>query len=147
MKITIKNLQNKIPISSRTQVRVKKALLKACTLKGQKKPGEITVSFVNDKKIKSLNLKYLKRSYPTDVIVFDLGDKKRMLADIVISTEKAIANARVFKTTPLYELYLYAVHGMLHLLGYDDKDVQHRIVMEKEAKSILNRLNIKHPNI
>ncbi|MDD4980011.1 MAG: rRNA maturation RNase YbeY [Candidatus Omnitrophica bacterium] len=122
---------------------MKKALLKACTAEGRKKPGEVTVSFVNDKRIKGINLKYLKKSYPTDVIAFDSGDKKRMFADIVISAERAVANARTFKTAPHYELYLYAVHGMLHLLGYDDKYARQKLIMDKKTTAILHKLKIK----
>lgn len=42
------------------------------------------------------------------------------MGDIIISTDAAIQNARKFKTTPAYELGLYVIHGVLHLLGYDD---------------------------
>ena len=143
MRIIIKNLQNKVPVNSKKAV---KAVQKVLWSEGIKKSGEITLSFVNDRKIKELNLKYLGKNNPTDVIAFDLAEPKRpdkLFADIVISTDRAISNAKIFKTAPLYELYLYVVHGMLHLLGYNDKDARQRQIMKDRASRILAGLNIK----
>jgi probable rRNA maturation factor len=137
VKITIKNLQKKIPINPK---RIKETILKALSRKGAKKSGVITVCFVNDKKIKALNLKYLHKTEPTDVLAFDLCKSKRsgqMLADIVISTDTATRNSKIFHTTPLYELYLYLVHATLHLLGFDDRNFKQRKIMDREAANIL----------
>ena len=144
MRIIIKNLQNKVPVNSK---KVVKTVQKVLSSEGIKKSGEITLCFVNDRKIKELNLKYLGKNNPTDVITFDIAEPKRpdkIFADIVISTDRAIDNAGVFGTSSLYELYLYVVHGMLHLLGYDDKDARQRQIMKDRASRILTRLNIKH---
>ncbi|MFA5177849.1 MAG: rRNA maturation RNAse YbeY, partial [Candidatus Omnitrophota bacterium] len=65
MKITIKNLQKKVPIYP---ARIKKSILRALKDEGLKKQGEITVSFVSDKLIAKLNFKYLKKKKPTDVL-------------------------------------------------------------------------------
>jgi probable rRNA maturation factor len=137
VKIIIKNLQKRIPLLHPYRLRIKKAILKAFSLEGIKKSGEITVCFVNDKKIKELNLKYRGRNSPTDVLVFDLTEKdKNLNADIVISTDTAISNARIFKSKPLSELYLYVIHGVLHLLGYDDKNKKDRLIMQKKEKQL-----------
>jgi len=142
LRIIIKNLQNKVPVNSK---KVVKTAQKVLSSEGIKKSGEITFSFVNDRKIKELNLKYLGKNNPTDVIAFDVAEPKRpdkLFADIVISADRAISNAKIFKTSPLYELYLYVVHGMLHLLGYNDKDARQRQIMKDRASRILARLNI-----
>lgn len=159
MKVIIKNLQKRIPIYPK---RIKKAVLKTLLLEGVypvrkistsrrilsngvKKAGEITVCFVNDKRIKELNLKYLNRDYPTDVIAFDVtgpGNSGALLADLIVSADRAVANAAVFKTYPLYELYLYVVHGTLHLLGYDDRTTKQRRIMEKKSNRILSTLKL-----
>ena len=145
MKISIKNLQKNIPIDPGS---IKKAVLKTWSLEGIKKSGEITFCFVNDKQIKELNLRYLGKNNPTDVLAFDITerpkDRNRILADIVISTDRAIDNAREFKTAPLYELYLYVIHGLLHILGYDDKNRKLRKVMEEKTAHILSVLNFKY---
>lgn len=139
MKITIKNLQKKIPINPK---RIIKAALKTISLEGIKKPGEITLCFADDKTISEFNLQYLGRCYPTDVLAFNLSDnKKNISADILISTDKAVSNARIFKTTPVYELYLYLVHGILHILGYDDKNIRKQKIMRKRQEYICSQLN------
>lgn len=142
VKITVKNLQNRIPVNSK---KVVKTVQKVLSQEGIKKSGEITLCFVNDTRIKELNLKYLGKNNPTDVITFDiteLKDKDNIFADIVISTERAIDNAKTFKTSPLFELYLYVIHGVLHILGYDDKCKKDKLVMRKKEKDILKALNL-----
>ena len=136
MKIAVRNLQKKIPINPK---RITKTVLKILSQEGIKKSGEITVCFVNDTKIKELNLRYLGKNNPTDVIAFDIAEPKRpdkIFADIIISTDRAIDDARIYKTSPLYELYLYVIHGMLHLLGYDDKSKKDRLIMHKKEESL-----------
>ncbi len=100
------------------------------------------MSFVNDRKIKELNLKYLGRDNPTDVIAFDLAgqnSKDKIFADIVISTDRAIDNAGAFNTTPLFEVYLYIIHGVLHILGYDDRTKKDTLVMRKKEADLLKK--------
>jgi len=99
---------------------------------------------VTNQKIQSLNKKYLKKDRPTDVIAFDLSDEqnsrsskkaKYIEGEIVISASAAFSNARRFQTSVDYELTLYLVHGILHLLGYDDHktaDVRRMRVKEKK---------------
>jgi probable rRNA maturation factor len=99
---------------------------------------------VTDKIIKKLNKEYAGEDCPTDVLAFDISqakDKKNMLADIIISTDAAIRNARVFKTVPLYELYLYIVHGCLHLLGYRDKTTAQRNIMQEKTQKVMNSIH------
>ena len=110
--ITIKNLQKKIPIN---QKKVRSVILKTLSEETAKIPVCVTVCFVNDSAIRKLNLKYLEEDTPTDVLAFSAT------GDIVISTDTAMRNCLIYKTTPVYETYLYVVHGLLHLSGYEDK--------------------------
>jgi len=129
-KIIIKNLQKKISISPRI---IRKAILNALAKEGVKKSGEITVCFVTDLLIKKLNLKFLRHSGPTDVISFDISnDPKKFMADIAVSTDTAIRNAKIYSTTPGQEALLYAIHGTLHLIGYDDSNPAQRSIMRKK---------------
>lgn len=147
MKLTIKNLQKKIPIPPSILGRIKKAVLKTLSLKGAKLSGEMTICFINDEKIRQLNLKYRGKNNPTDVMVFDISEsKEETFVDIVISTDTAIRNAKIFRTSPLYEVYLYVVHGALHILGYDDKNLKQRKIMDAKARRILATLNLSRHN-
>ena len=142
MKVAVRNLQKRIPINPK---RIIKTVLKILSLEGIRKSGEITICFVNDPKIKELNLKYLAKNNPTDVIAFDMPEPKsfgEIFADIVISTDRAIDNAGAFHTTPLFELYLYVIHGVLHILGYDDKTKKDKLLMRKKEAHLLKVLNL-----
>ena len=145
MKIIIRNFQNKIAINPK---KIKKAVFKILSLEKIKKTGEVTFCFINDRKIKKLNLKYLGKNRPTDVLAFDITADKglrrdKIFADIVISTDRAIVNARTFKAAPLYELYLYIIHGLLHILGYDDKTKKNRLIMRKKEEFLIKNLKLK----
>jgi len=137
VKITIRNLQSKVPVNSN---KIVKAVQKVLSSEGIRKTGEITVSLVENREIKQLNLRYLGRNSPTDVIAFDVcrpQEKDKIFADIVVSTGMAIKNAKEFKTNPLFEVYLYVVHGVLHILGYEDKTQRQRAIMHEKARHIL----------
>ena len=137
VRVTVKNLQKKVSLRPRE---IKKIISKV--LQSEKKgiKGEINVSFVNDPLIRKLNKKYLKKDSPTDVLAFNIGDIKeetKLYADILISADTALRNAKIFKTTPDYELKLYSVHGILHLLGYDDHSLKDKkIIRKKELKYV-----------
>lgn len=87
--------------------------------------------------MRRLNTKYHKTNASTDVLAFNLGKGiagKGELADIIISTDAAMRNAKIFKTTPAFELSLYALHGVLHLLGYKDRSAKEiRLMRKKET--------------
>ncbi|MDD5166521.1 MAG: rRNA maturation RNase YbeY [Candidatus Omnitrophica bacterium] len=134
MKIIIKNLQKKIPIIPK---KVKSVALKVLSFEHIKQSGEITICFVDDKTIKGLNSKYLGRNTATDVLAFDISeedDPGNIFADIIISTDTAIRNAGIYKTTKLGELYLYVIHGMLHILGYKDNNARNSSTMRKKEE-------------
>ncbi|MDO9572439.1 MAG: rRNA maturation RNase YbeY [Candidatus Omnitrophota bacterium] len=134
MQILIKNLQNKVPLYP---LRIKRLIFNI--LKGEKvtESGCINICFVNNTLIKKFNIRYLKNTSSTDVLAFNLSDRKNnkiLLADIMISAETAITHARKFKTTPNYELMLYVAHGILHILGYNDRNnTEAKLMRKKEA--------------
>lgn len=141
MKIAVKNLQKKIPIYPK---KIKNLALSILSKEGVRKTGEITISFVNDRKIQELNLRYLGKDRPTDALAFNITEapyiSKDIFADIVISTDTAIRNARIFKTSGPYELYLYVIHGLLHILGYDDKSKKEKAAMHKKEAFLMERI-------
>jgi len=111
------------------------------SFEGVKKSGEITISFVNEKKIKELNKKYLHTNTPTDVLTFDISnlkDVKHMQVEVIISADAAVKNSKTYKTSVAYELNLYAVHGLLHILGYNDRTLEQRALMQKTERKYVN---------
>jgi len=85
--------------------------------------AEVTLAFVGDRAIRTLNRKWMKKDKPTDVLSFPLGetgpDGKYYLGDIVIAVPVAARQARDKGHGLDRELRLLAIHGYLHLLGYD----------------------------
>jgi len=139
MKISIKNLQKKLPVKPKKIKELIFNILKGEKVKG---PGNINICLADDKLIKKFNARFLKNNSSTDVLSFDLNDKgagKILLADIMISTDTAINNARRFSTRPEYELMLYITHGVLHILGYDDRDKTQKKQMRKKELEYVNR--------
>lgn len=83
------------------------------------------------------------KSTPTDVLAFDLSQTKSLMArkqifgEIVISVDTAKRNAQIFNTNFNYELTLYLVHGILHLLGFDDRSKDKRKLMRRKEQELL----------
>ena len=138
MEIIIKNLQNKLPLYP---ARIKKLISEILIGEKAKVCGCINICLVNNAMIKKFNLKFLQNGSSTDVLAFNLSgkNKKVLLADIIISTETAIAQARKFKTTPDYELMLYVAHGLLHILGYNDNNKLETKLMRQKEAAYVNR--------
>jgi len=85
---------------------------------------QLSLYFVNNAKIRVMNTLYLKRDMPTDVIAFSMDEGEDagggVLGDVVISTEQALLNAERFGASPDSEISRCLIHGILHLLGYDE---------------------------
>lgn len=108
---------------------------KIITAGGLSRNGEVNINFITDPMIMRLNSRFHQRNCPTDVLAFDLSrNNKELIADIYVSVDTAIKNSKVFLTSPGYELYLYVIHGMLHISGYDDhKPRDIKAMREKES--------------
>jgi len=103
---------------------------------------KITLLFCDNQFIKKLNKKYFGKSSFTDVIAFNLPDEfePEYLGDIVVSVERAVNSAKRFNTTWQRELFLYAVHGTLHLIGYEDTTNIKRKKMLKIQEKVMTKL-------
>ena len=135
--VEIRNQQKKIPLNPSRIIKIVKKVLKH---EGVLK-AELSIVFLTDRKIRLLNKKFLKRDNATDVLSFDYTEPSRgdpaksskrsstspgqsiyakLEGEVVISAATAYTNARQFNTSPDKEIMLYVIHGILHLLGYDD---------------------------
>jgi probable rRNA maturation factor len=81
--------------------------------------GEVSLVLTGDRAVRALNARYRGKDRPTDVLSFPGGAAKGELGDIVISVETAERNARARRRTLGHELDVLALHGFLHVLGYD----------------------------
>jgi probable rRNA maturation factor len=104
----------------------------------------VSISFVDDKAISRINEESLHRAGATDVIAFDLSEKGlpfEKVGDVYISTETAVANSTRFAVEPAEEILRLAVHGVLHVLGYDDGDAAGKRKMGRLQESIVRRFS------
>lgn len=110
---------------------------------------EFNIIIVDNDYIHELNKNYRNIDRPTDVITFALEDyedgiklEHRMLGDIYISIDKAISQAEEYGHDLRREICFLAVHGFLHLLGYDHMEKEEEEIMFSLQEEILNEANI-----
>ena len=100
--------------------------------------GELSVAVVGDAEITELNRRFLGRDRTTDVLSFLYDSSEgRVEGELVINAELAIRQAEKRSHSAEDELFLYAVHGALHLLDYDDASAAERKRMHGRALEIL----------
>lgn len=105
-------------------------------------PSEISLLLTNEDDIRELNARYLGKNKPTDVLSFPhssvpINESCQVLGDIVICLEFAKKQAHEFGTDLSTELACLAVHGGLHLLGYDDKTKKQSEQMNEKMYDIV----------
>jgi rRNA maturation RNase YbeY len=95
--------------------------------------GDVSIIFCSDNHILDINLKYLQHDYFTDIITFDYCEGEKISGDLFISVDSVRENAALYGTTFEDELNRVMVHGILHLIGYDDHTkAQQKVMREKE---------------
>lgn len=104
---------------------------------------EITYILTTDEEILRLNQTYLKHDYYTDVLAFDRSTDKEMIGDIYISLDRVEENAREYGVAFDEELRRVIVHGLLHMMGYSDKDEEGEKEMRKAENSALELFHVK----
>ena len=99
----------------------------------EKHPGEISVIFCSDNFLLKINEQYLSHDYYTDIITFDYVENSVISGDLFISLERVEENARQLDLSFEEELNRVILHGVLHLVGYNDKtEIQKKEMKEKE---------------
>ena len=108
-------------------------------------PAEVSVYLTDDGEIQELNHQYRGVDAPTDVLSFLMDETPGdpwLLGDVVISLPRARSQAEAFGHDLDRELCYLAVHGTLHLLGYDDEDPSAAEKMALEAEAVMAELGI-----
>ena len=94
------------------------------------KDANINVIFVDDDIILEMNKKYLNHNFTTDVITFDF-DEENIAGEIYISVDTAERQAKEYNVSLKNELKRLSIHGVLHLIGYDDDTDEKREIMHQ----------------
>ena len=96
-----------------------------------KRIGDISIIFCSDNYILDVNMKYLQHDYFTDVITFDYCEGDKLSGDLFISVDTVRENAKLYNTDFNDELNRVMVHGILHLIGYDDHSQKDKQLIRK----------------
>ncbi|MDX9759794.1 MAG: rRNA maturation RNase YbeY [Bacteroidota bacterium] len=108
-------------------------------LAGERTPDAlISCAIVSDEEIHALNRRFLRHDYPTDIITFPL-EEEPLEAELVISADTARRQAREYGVTMRDECARLAIHGTLHLRGYDDRHESDRVVMKEREEFYLEQ--------
>lgn len=135
MGTVVLSLNKKLCINERFVENIARSILKAI----KKQNTDLEIIFLSDAEIRPINRKYKHANRATDVLSFDLGS----CGQILISSDMALENSRIFSTPLEKELVLYVIHGILHLFGYDDEKPSERSRMFRKQASILEMLCAK----
>ena len=155
LKIYFENTQDKEKVTYKMKMLIRRAILATLEYENVTEDSQVSITFCDDGRIRELNKKFRNIDRSTDVLSFPLFDEESpdnfvseldcMLGDIVISLERAKAQAEEFGHSYERETAFLAVHSVLHLLGYDheiseedDRDMRKRQsdVMEKIGLSV-----------
>ncbi|UXH44360.1 rRNA maturation RNase YbeY [Rossellomorea vietnamensis] len=127
----------------------------AADQEGIEDESEVSVTFVTNERIQEINREYRAKDQPTDVISFaleELGEDEveiigaeipRVLGDIIISIDRTKEQAEEYNHSVSRELGFLALHGFLHLLGYDHMEEEEEKKMFKRQKDILDEYGLK----
>ncbi len=153
--IYTRNDQKKEPITPAARALIKRAIKETLSYEGFEERAQVSVTFVDDEVIRELNRDFRGKDRATDVLSFPIceeegedGDFDRdpdtgavLLGDIVLSVERARAQAEEFGHSFERELAFLSVHSTLHLLGYDHElSEEDDLDQRRRQEEILARL-------
>lgn len=154
IKVIIQNSQKTVKIPTGVRMLVRRCCHAVLVQEQFEGSAEISVTFVDDAQIQELNAQHRNIDKSTDVLSFPLGENgvydinpdngAKMLGDIVISMERAVAQAEEYGHPLQREVAFLTVHSMLHLLGYDHVNGGLEAVhMREKEEAVLTQLGLK----
>ena len=157
MIISMENAQDKIVLGEYLEKRLQDGLNAVAKLHDLDDMTEVDITIVDDEEIHQLNRDYRNVDRPTDVLSFALDEddedepellegQLHLLGDIIISAEIATRQAEEFGHGLEREILYLAVHGLLHLLGYDHMVEEDKVIMRAKEEEALRAINLAEEN-
>ena len=157
MIISMENAQGKIELGEYLEQRLQDGLNAVAKLHELDDMTEVDITIVDDEEIHQLNRDYRGVDRPTDVLSFALDEddedepellegQLHLLGDIIISAETATRQAEEFGHGLEREIVYLAVHGLLHLLGYDHMVEEDKVIMRAKEEEALRAINLAEEN-
>jgi probable rRNA maturation factor len=131
---------------------ITRAFLEVLAREGADPDVEVSLTFVDDEQIRVLNREYRAKDTATDVLSFPQDDEDgfmsipgmpQVLGDIVISLPRAEEQAETFGHSLEREVVYLAVHGLLHLLGFDHEDEEGRAEMRAREEAVMEAIGLR----
>jgi len=140
MKIAVATPQEIVPVDRGRMRETARAVLAGEGVRDY----EISLAFVDNPTIHTLNKRYLNHDEPTDVLSFPLSepDAKKLAGELVIGAEVARAQAEGAGHDVQAELALYVIHGLLHLCGFEDGTEKEAAAMRDRERHYLRQLGL-----
>ena len=157
MIVTLENNQEKVSIPEALEADLTKAMNVVAELEALSPQTEVDITLVDDAAIHELNRTYRGIDRPTDVLSFALDEGEEepevdddeiehLLGDVIISAPTAVRQGEEYGHGLEREMTYLAVHGMLHLLGYDHMEEKDKFIMRKREEEVLRRLDLAEEN-
>ena len=100
-------------------------------------PGIINIILTSDEDLRKINIDYLERDYFTDIITFNYTENRVISGDLFISLDRVNENALKYTEDRDIELLRVMIHGVLHLIGYDDSSIEDKKLMREKENNCL----------
>lgn len=153
LKVVFNDNQKNVKLPAGTRMLLRRACAAVLLNEGFDDSAEINITFVSDEEIHILNKKFRDIDSATDVLSFPLGENgeydedpetgAKMLGDVVISVEHAVAQAKEYGHTLNREMAFLTVHSVLHLLGYDHVNGGlEALHMREHEEAVLSKLGV-----
>lgn len=153
MPVSVTDRQDKVRLTREQLQALRRAVSLALVRGGAPPRAAVDVSLVDDEEIRALNRDYRGVDAPTDVLSFalnevedapgDVGPARRLLGDVVVSLQRAVEQAAEYGHSLAREVCFLAVHGTLHLLGYDHQLPEQERRMRALEEDILAALGMR----
>jgi len=144
----LKNLS----VSSSKNIKVEKKIIHSLLLKLSNelsfKLESLSINFVNAEYLLNVNKDYLNHDSYTDIITFNYSGSNTLIdGELFISVDEAIKNSLKFKVTTDSELIRLVIHGILHLIGFDDETKSEKIRMKAKENLLTELFENKYKNL
>lgn len=152
VKVIIQDKQRVVKIPTGTKMLVRRCCNAVMEMEDFKEPAEVSVTFVDNKQIRTYNKQYRNIDKETDVLSFPMGENgeydinpatgAKLLGDIVISMEKVVEQAEMYGHGFSREIAYLTAHSMLHLLGYDHIEPLEKVRMREKEELVMDMLGL-----
>jgi len=111
------------------------------TIKNENRiPGTINIIFTSDKYLLNINNQFLSHNYFTDIVTFNYCENETIIGEIFISKETVLNNSKRFFVSFEDEILRVIIHGVLHLIGYNDHSNEEKKIMREKENEYLDRV-------